>query len=63
VFSKRAADVIANEITQPLTCVPDIDLSAYPDKKTREREFKALIMNEIKRKDKAFYDKWCNNED
>lgn len=62
VFSKRAADLIAEEIPQKLDCIPDIDLSSYPDKKAREQEFKELIMNEIKRKDKAFYDKWCNNE-
>ena len=41
---------------------PDIDFSAYPQKKERERKFKELIMNEIERKDKAFYDKWCNDE-
>lgn len=63
VFSKRAADLIATDKSRPKTYNPDLALSAYPPKEQREREFKELIMNEIKRKDRAFYDKWCNDED
>ncbi|HIZ12256.1 MAG TPA: L-aspartate oxidase [Candidatus Eubacterium faecavium] len=63
VFSKRAADLIAKDKSRPETYNPDLALSAYLPKEQREREFKELIMNEIKRKDRAFYDKWCNDED
>lgn len=62
VFSKRAADLIASCDDEKEAYEPDIDFSAYPQKKERERKFKELIMNEIERKDKAFYDKWCNDE-
>lgn len=62
VFSKRAADLIACDDDKKEAYEPDIDFSAYPQKKERERKFKELIMNEIERKDKAFYDKWCNDE-
>lgn len=63
VFSKRAADLIACDDDKKEAYEPDIDFSAYPEKRERERKFKELIMNEIERKDKAFYDKWCNDED
>lgn len=62
VFSKRAADLIACDDDKKEAYEPDIDFSAYPEKQERERKFKELIMNEIERKDKAFYDKWCNDE-
>ena len=62
VFSKRAADLIACDDDKKEAYEPDIDFSAYPEKKERESKFKELIMNEIERKDKAFYDKWCNDE-
>jgi L-aspartate oxidase len=63
VFAKRAADKIAGEadIEKPLD-LPEIDLKSYPEKSVREKEFRKLIMDEIKGKDKEFYDKWCNNE-
>ncbi len=63
VFSKRAADLIADDKTVKNNDIPAVDLDSYTDKTAREKEFKELIMNEIKRKDNAFYDKWCNNED
>lgn len=62
VFSKRAADYIAKDKSKKEEYIPDIDLEDYPAKEVREKEFKSLIMNEIKRKDKDFYDKWCDNE-
>ncbi|MGN0529436.1 MAG: L-aspartate oxidase [Eubacterium sp.] len=62
VFSKRAADYIAKDKSKKEDYIPDIDLDDYPAKEVREKEFKSLIMNEIKRKDKEFYDKWCDNE-
>ncbi|MDE6412517.1 MAG: L-aspartate oxidase [Eubacterium sp.] len=63
VFAKRAADLIAKDKDIKSDDIPFVDLNSYPEKAEREKEFKTLIMNEIERKDKAFYDKWCNNED
>lgn len=62
VFSKRAADVIACDKDIKDGDIPCVELKNYPAKSEREKEFRKLIMDEIKRKDKAFYDKWCNNE-
>ena len=62
VFSKRAADLIKNDKDVKSSDIPYVDLNSYPEKSEREKEFRQLIMNEIKRKDKAFYDKWCNDE-
>ena len=63
VFAKRAAELIASDNSEKELKIPELDLSSYPPKDVREKEFKALIMNEIRGKDKEFYDKWCNNED
>lgn len=63
VFAKRAAELIANDNSEKELNIPELDLKEYPPRDVREKEFKALIMNEIKGKDREFYDKWCNNED
>ena len=63
VFAKRAADLIASDNSVKELKIPELDLSSYPPRDIREKEFKTLIMNEIRGKDKEFYDKWCNNED
>ncbi len=62
VFAKRAAELIAEDNNEKELKIPELDLKAYPPRDIREKEFKVLIMNEIKRKDEKFYDKWCNNE-
>ena len=62
VFSKRAADLIAADNSEKSADIPFVDPDGYPEKAVREKTFRKLIMDEIKRKDKAFYDKWCNNE-
>lgn len=62
VFAKRAAMMIKDDTDEKVLDLPDIDLKSYPEKSVREKEFRKLIMDEIKRKDKEFYDKWCNNE-
>lgn len=62
VFAKRAADTIVSDTDEKSVELPDVDLKTYPEKSEREKEFRALIMDEIKRKDTEFYDKWCNNE-
>lgn len=62
VFAKRAADLISADKSEKSSIVPDIDLASYPPKAVREKEFKKLIMDNIKEKDRDFYDKWCNSE-
>ena len=62
VFSKRAADLITASSGEKKGDIPEVDPYSYPEKAEREKNFKKLILNEIKRKDRAFYDKWCNDE-
>lgn len=62
VFAKRAAKLIAQDSSEKPIEMPDIHLEDYAEKEIREKEFKKLIMDEIKGKDREFYDKWCNNE-
>lgn len=62
VFAKRAADVIANDNSDKGCDFPEVELDSYPEKSIREKEFKKIIMDEIKRKDEEFYAKWCDNE-
>lgn len=63
VFAKRAADKIAGEADEEKPCdLPDVDLKAYPPKDVMQKEFRKLIMDDIKGKDREFYDKWCNTE-
>jgi L-aspartate oxidase len=62
VFAKRAAKHIQ-------TYIDDIDLSYVDveinndDYDTIENNYAKIVLNEIKRKDKDFYDKWCKHED
>lgn len=62
VFAKRAAMLIADDTSEKIIDLPELNLKSYPEKTVREKEFKKLIMDEIKGKDKEFYDKWCNTE-
>lgn len=62
VFAKRAAMLIADDTSEKVIDLPELNLKSYPEKTVREKEFKKLIMDEIKGKDKEFYDKWCNTE-
>ena len=63
VFAKRAADLIASDKSEKDRNFPDVDLKSYPNKTEIQKEFRKLIMDEIKGKDEEFYDKWCNDED
>ncbi len=63
VFAKRAADTIANDKSVKLQDIPDVDLEKYTSKDEIQKEFKHIIMDDIKRKDPEFYAKWCNDED
>ncbi len=62
VFAKRAADLIASDKSEKDKNFPDVDLKSYPNKTEIQKEFRKLIMDEIKGKDEEFYDKWCNDE-
>lgn len=62
VFAKRAADYISNDTSQKNENLPNVDLESYPANDEIKEQFKAVIMDEIKRKDGDFYAKWCNNE-
>ena len=63
VFAKRAADTIANDTSVKPSDVPEVHLEKYTSKEEIQKEFKHIIMDEIKRKDPDFYAKWCNDED
>jgi L-aspartate oxidase len=60
VFSERAGWIITEEIDGQELSQPDIDMSPYEDTAAWEQANKDLVMNEIKRRDREFYDKWCN---
>ena len=63
VFAKRAADEISQHIANVQIDKIDVDMSQYEDLNKLKEENKKIILDEIKRKDEDFYDKWCNNED
>ena len=63
VFAKRAADEISQNIANVQIDKIDVDMSQYEDLNKLKEENKKIILDEIKRKDEDFYDKWCNNED
>ena len=63
VFAKRAVAVIKSHHDNIGTPVlEDAEKKEYPSMQELKKEYRHIIMNEIKRKDEVFYDKWCNNE-
>ena len=63
VFAKRAVDVIkSHHDSLPLPEFLEEDKKEYPVMSELKKEYRRLVMDEIKRKDEVFYDKWCNNE-
>ncbi|MBR4241722.1 MAG: FAD-binding protein, partial [Eubacterium sp.] len=62
VFAQRAAENITKDKTVKNDRFPEVDLKSYPKKEEREKKFRKLIMEEIRRKDEDFYAKWCDNE-
>ena len=62
VFAKRAAVHIAENMQKEMPPSQPIDLSPYQDAELLKQQYKQCILNEIKRKDRAFYDQWCHNE-
>lgn len=63
VFAKRAADKIAKDTSVKPQDAPEVELDSYASKEEIQKEFKHIIMDEIKRKDADFYAKWCDNDD
>ncbi len=67
VFAKRAANAICEEGLDVEDEVLEnakksCDIKDYNDIQKIAKEYKKLVLDEIKRKDEVFYDKWCNNE-
>jgi L-aspartate oxidase len=61
VFAKRAAEEISQSISySPLEEIK-VDLSMY-EGRDFDAEYRSIVLGEIKRKDRAFYDQWCSNE-
>lgn len=63
VFAKRAAAVIKERhesISTPI--ILEVEKKEYPSAKEISKENKRMIMEEIKKKDSDFYDKWCHND-
>lgn len=63
VFAKRAVSVIEshhNNIPEPV--LYENDKKVYPLMPQLKKEYRRIVMDEIKRKDEDFYDKWCNNK-
>jgi L-aspartate oxidase len=60
VFSERAGWIITEEIGSQQLSQPDVNMGCYEDTAAWEQANKDLVMNEIKRRDSDFYDKWCN---
>lgn len=59
-FAKNCARVI-NYDNRPVNIENiDIDLSKYSDVEKWQLENKQLVLEEIKKNDEVFYDKWCN---
>lgn len=59
VFAERAADQIAS---LPKTSPPfGREYIAFDIKKQEKPDYKAMILEEIRREDTHFYEQWCNN--
>lgn len=63
VFAERAADEIEKNIHETEIEVIPVDFGKYASVDKIKEENKRIILEEIKRKDEEFYDKWCDNED
>lgn len=61
VFAERAGWIITEEIGDVPLSTPPISMDKYADVEKWDNENRDLILQEIKRRDGNFYDKWCNN--
>jgi len=62
-FSKNCARVINFDKSEYEKNNIDIDLQKYADSEKWQLENKRLVLEEIRKKDEVFYDKWCNSKD
>lgn len=62
VFAKRAAKLIAEDLSRTDLKPVAVELPEHLEVKDLKAEYRTIVMNEIKRKDGEFYAKWCNNE-
>lgn len=60
VFAERAAKKISEQKGSLKEI--DVDLSQYSSKEQIQKEYCNIVLEEIKRRDGEFYDKWCHNE-
>ncbi len=61
VFAERAGWIITEEIGDVPLCTPAVSMDKSEDVEKWDNENRQLILEEIKRRDENFYDKWCNN--
>ena len=61
VFAERAGWIITEEIGDVKLACPPVSMDRYADVEAWDNENRQLILEEIKRRDENFYDKWCNN--
>ena len=61
VFAERAGWIITEEIGNVELSCPPVSMDKYEDVEKWDNENRQLILEEIKRRDENFYDKWCNN--
>lgn len=62
VFSERAGWIITEEMDIAELKMPQVDMSLYEDALSWDENNRRLILDEIKRRDEEFYDKWCNKQ-
>ena len=60
VFAERAGWIITEEIDGEELVCPAVNLDSYSEQTSWDESNKNLILDEIKRRDEDFYDKWCN---
>lgn len=60
VFSERAGWIISEETENIEYSEPHVSLEEYKDIDAWDEKNRQIIMDEIKRRDKEFYDKWCD---
>lgn len=60
VFSERAGWIISEETENVEYSEPHVSLTEYEDIDAWDEKNRQIIMEEIKRRDGEFYDKWCD---
>lgn len=60
VFSERAGWIISEETDNIEYSEPHVSLEEYKDIDAWDEKNRQIIMDEIKRRDREFYDKWCD---